>query len=157
MKSSTVPVEPRPPRPAETLTDEQLAAYRETGYLQLDSFVSIEWLDELRAASAEFVERSRTLTASDRVLDVEPDHTAEAPRLRRLVSPLDHHETFFRFTIEGPPAQLAMQLLGGPVRFHHSKLNYKWSDGGRGGQVASRHPVLAPHGLHPSDDRGVPL
>ena len=58
MKSATVPVEPRPPRPAETMTDEQLAAYRETGYLQLDSFVSIEWLDELRAASAEFVERS---------------------------------------------------------------------------------------------------
>ncbi|MFW2333942.1 phytanoyl-CoA dioxygenase family protein [Ilumatobacter sp.] len=113
-----------------TLTHEQLRAYREHGYLQLDSFVGAECLDELRAASQVFIERSRELTGSNRTLDVEPGHTAEAPRLRRLVSPPDHHDTFLRFTMEGPPAQLAMALLGGPIRFHHAKLNYKWSGGG---------------------------
>ena len=112
------------------VTDEQQAFYRDHGYLQLESFVSQEWLGELRAASVEFVEASREITASNKVLDVEPDHTAESPRLRRLVSPLEHHETFRRFTLEGPPAELAMALLDGPVRFHHSKLNYKWSGGG---------------------------
>jgi len=113
-----------------TLSDDQLRSYRESGYLQLESFVGPEWLDELRATSEIFVEKSRELTSSNRTLDVEPGHTAEKPRLRRLVSPLDHHDTFFRFTMQGPPAQLAMALLGGPVRFHHSKLNYKWSGGG---------------------------
>lgn len=112
------------------LTDDQRASYHENGYLQLESFVDDGWLRELRAASDEFVEMSRELTAPDRVLDIEPEHTADAPRLRRLISPLDHHDTFFRFTTEGPPAQLAQDLLGGPVRFHHSKLNYKWSAGG---------------------------
>jgi ectoine hydroxylase-related dioxygenase (phytanoyl-CoA dioxygenase family) len=115
---------------AAIVSDEQRRFYRDRGYLQLASFVSDEWLVELRAASDEFVEASRELTASNRVLDIEPGHTADAPRLRRLISPLDHHETFHRFTIEGPPAQLAMALLGGPVRLHHSKLNYKWSGGG---------------------------
>lgn len=113
-----------------TLTAEQLHSYRERGYLQLESFVGEEWLADLKAASDEFVEQSRGLTRSDRVLDVEPGHTSDAPRLRRLISPPDHHETFHRFTMEGPPAQLAMVLLGGPVRFHHAKLNYKWSGGG---------------------------
>lgn len=112
------------------LTAADRARYEADGYLLLPGFVSQEWLDELRAAAAEFVEESRALTASTKRIDVEPDHTAERPRLRRLVSPLDQHETFRRFTLEGPPAQLAMELLGGPVRFHHSKLNYKWSDGG---------------------------
>jgi ectoine hydroxylase len=112
------------------ITTAQQAQYEEVGYLQLDSFVDDDWLIALRAASDEFVEQSRTLTASNRMLDIEPDHTAANPRLRRLISPLDHHETFFRFTTEGPPAQLATQLLGGPVRFHHSKLNYKWAGGG---------------------------
>jgi ectoine hydroxylase-related dioxygenase (phytanoyl-CoA dioxygenase family) len=104
--------------------------YRAAGYLHLDSFVGREWLDELRAASAEFVEASRRIERSNRVLDLEPTHTADDPRLRRLISPVEHHETFRRFTFEGPPARLAMDLLGGPVRYHHSKLNYKWSDGG---------------------------
>jgi ectoine hydroxylase-related dioxygenase (phytanoyl-CoA dioxygenase family) len=118
------------PAPSPVLTDEQRSFYRTSGYLELDSFVGDEWLVALRAASDEFVELSREITESNRVLDVEPSHTAEAPRLRRLISPLDHHDTFYRFTIEGPPAQLAMDLLGGPVRFHHSKLNYKWAGGG---------------------------
>ncbi|MCP3992404.1 MAG: phytanoyl-CoA dioxygenase family protein [Actinomycetia bacterium] len=112
------------------LSDEQKAFYDRSGYLQLESLVGTEWLTALRSAAQEFVERSRTQTESDRVLDLEPTHSADNPRLRRLVSPLDHHETFHRFSTGGPPAQLAIELLGNPVRFHHSKLNYKWSDGG---------------------------
>jgi ectoine hydroxylase-related dioxygenase (phytanoyl-CoA dioxygenase family) len=112
------------------LTGADRERYQRDGYLLLPSYVSPAWLEELKAVAAEFVERSRSLSASDKMLDLEPDHCAERPRLRRLVSPLDHHETFRRFTLEGPPAQLAVALLGGPVRFHHSKLNYKWSDGG---------------------------
>ncbi|MEM8924410.1 MAG: phytanoyl-CoA dioxygenase family protein [Actinomycetota bacterium] len=116
--------------PAPVITDEQRRSYHRFGYLLLEGHVSDEWLDDLRAASAEFVERSRSLQEGDKMLDVEPTHSPEAPRLRRLMSPPDHHETFRRFTVEGPPARLAQALLGGPVRFHHSKLNYKWSGGG---------------------------
>ncbi len=112
------------------LTDDQLRAYERDGYLLIESLLDDDWLTELRAASDRFVEASRELTTSTKVLDLEPDHTAERPRLRRLVSPPDHDDTFRRLTMEGPTAQLAMELLGGPVRYHHSKLNYKWSDGG---------------------------
>ncbi|MGI9599466.1 MAG: phytanoyl-CoA dioxygenase family protein [Acidimicrobiales bacterium] len=113
-----------------SLSPSQKDFYRERGYLQLDSFVDDRWLAELRAVSQEFIELSRGIESSNKVLDVEPTHTAAEPRLRRLISPVDQHETFRRFTMEGPPAQLAMELLGGPVRYHHSKLNYKWSGGG---------------------------
>ena len=112
------------------IDDNQREFYEENGYLLLENFVSDDWLKRLRAASDEFIEQSRGLTQSSRALDLEPDHTAESPRLRRLVSPLDQHETFYAFTIEGPVAALAQAILGSPVRFHHSKLNYKWADGG---------------------------
>ncbi|HCB33813.1 MAG TPA: phytanoyl-CoA dioxygenase [Acidimicrobiaceae bacterium] len=118
---------------AAVLTDDQLAAYGRDGCLLLPSFVDEAWLAELRAVAAEFVERSRAVDGTGRsakVFDVEPGHTAERPRLRRLVSPVDQHETFARFTLDGPPAELACALLGGPARYHHSKLNFKWSDGG---------------------------
>ena len=114
----------------DVVTAEQIECYETDGYLQLESFVDATWMTDLRAASAEFIEQSRLLTSSTRRFDLEAGHTADEPRLRRLVSPVDLHETFHRLAFEGPVAQLAMTLLGGPVRFHHSKLNYKWSGGG---------------------------
>lgn len=112
------------------LTADQLDAYNTTGYLLLPSLVDHTTLAGLQAAMQEFVDQSRQLTASNGLLDIEPDHHADAPRLRRLLNPVDNHETFRRFALEGPAAQVAMAILGEPVRFHHSKLNFKWSDGG---------------------------
>lgn len=104
--------------------------YRRDGYLLLPSLIDEGWLKMLRVAADRFIQASRDLTESNKMIDLEPDHTPEKPRVRRLISPPDHDETFRRFIVEGPPAQLAIELLGGPVRFHHSKLNYKWADGG---------------------------
>ncbi len=112
------------------LTPEQVEAYHERGYLLVEGAVSSEWLSRLQAASDEFVEESRSLTASSKKLDLDPAHTPDDPRLRRLTSPVDHHRTFAEFTLQGPAAQIALDLLGTPARYHHSKLNYKWSGGG---------------------------
>lgn len=114
----------------QVITDEQRDFYAANGYLQLPSFVSGRWLDDLQAVAQEFVDRSRSESRSTRVFDLEPDHKADAPRIRRLNSPVDQHETFARFTLDGPAAELAQAVLGGPVRYHHSKLNFKWSEGG---------------------------
>ena len=112
------------------LSQQQADDYQKNGYLALENWVDDTWLSRLSAASDYHVERSKGLTESGKGLDLEPDHTAERPRLRRLTSPVDHDDTFREFALEGPAAALAQAILGGPVRFHHSKLNYKWSDGG---------------------------
>ena len=114
----------------QVLTPEQVQAYHERGYVLIEGAVSDAWLSRLQAASDEFVVESRTLAASTKKLDLDPAHTAEDPRLRRLTSPVEHHATFAEFTLQGPAAQIALDLLGSPARYHHSKLNYKWSGGG---------------------------
>jgi len=113
-----------------SLSSTQLESYESDGYLHLDRFVGSEILSGLQTAADEFVEISRHMTESDKILDLEPGHSAAAPRIRRLNSPVDHHEVFRQFALEGQAAELACTILGGPVRYHHSKLNYKWSDGG---------------------------
>ncbi|MCY3952250.1 MAG: phytanoyl-CoA dioxygenase family protein [bacterium] len=118
------------PDTAGLITDAQRAEYEANGYLCLPGFVGQEWLDELNAVTAEFVEASRSETSSGEIFDLEPSHTAQAPKLRRLNYPVERHPTYARFTFEGPPAQLAAALLGGPVRYHHGKLNFKWPGGG---------------------------
>ncbi len=99
-----------PPTADSLISDSQRADYEANGYLCLPNFVGPDWLDELRSVTAEFIEASRSQTASGKVFDLEPTHTPEAPRLRRLISPVDQHPSYARFTFEGPPAQLATIL-----------------------------------------------
>ncbi len=119
---------------AAVLTGGQRSQYETDGYLALpsflDRFTAEGWLGRLQAAAQRFLDASRSLAKPDNMFDLEVGHTAQRPRLRRLTNPVEHDEDFRSFALEGPAAQLAMDLLGGPVRFHHSKLNYKASDGG---------------------------
>jgi len=117
-------------RPANVLTAEQRAFYFDNGYLTLERFVSADWLQRLNKVTGEFVDESRKLTKSNGKFDLEPDHTAENPRLRRLMTPVEHHAEYAEFGLRGPLIDVAEDLLGPSVKYHHSKLNFKWSDGG---------------------------
>jgi hypothetical protein len=115
--------------PPLVLTRAQREFYFDEGYLLLERILPGEVVARLQAVAAEMVERSRELTASDSVFDLEPTHTAERPRLRRLSSPVVHHPYFWEFAT-GLIADIASDLLGPDVKFHHSKLNFKWAQGG---------------------------
>ena len=112
------------------LTEAQREAYFRDGYLLLERFVPDDWLATLRGLSARFIEESRSLTESNGKFDLEPDHSADEPRLRRLVQPVAQHPDYWRFASASCITDLAQDLLGPDVMFHHSKLNFKWSGGG---------------------------
>ena len=117
-------------RPPLVLSQEQREFYFENGYLLLQEFVSRQWLERLREVSKAFIERSRGLTQSDTTLALEPTHSAENPRLRRLIDPTEHHPIYWEYVSQGPLVDVAEDLLGPAFKFHHSKLNFKWSSGG---------------------------
>lgn len=117
-------------RPPGVLSQSQREFYFDNGYLLLEGFIGNDWLDRIRAASDAFVERSRALTESNSMLALDPQHSAENPRLRRLIDPTEHDEFFWEYVSRGPLVDVAEDLLGPAFKFHHSKLNYKWSSGG---------------------------
>ena len=80
--------------------------------------------------TADFIEQSRHIQGKDKRFDLEPSHSATEPRIRRLNSPTDFHDTYWEFASQGPFVDVAEDLLGPNVKFHHSKLNFKWSGGG---------------------------
>lgn len=112
------------------LTSAQVAAYAEEGYLCLPGFLSTDWLDRLEAAMDRFIEQSHALTQSSTAILVEPGHTPENPRLRRIPQTGAFDPDFEAFGLSGPIVDIAEDLLGHNVRLHHSKLNFKWNDGG---------------------------
>lgn len=104
--------------------------YFADGFLALPGHVGAAWLDRLRAVVAAKVEESRAVAASDDQFDLAPDHSAEKPNIRRLRKAVDWHPDLWEFARDPGVVDLVADLLGPDVRFHSSKLNFKWSEGG---------------------------
>jgi ectoine hydroxylase-related dioxygenase (phytanoyl-CoA dioxygenase family) len=116
--------------PPRVLTQAQREHYFREGYILLEKIIGEEWIRKLRAATDELVERSRKVTKSDTIFDLEPNHRPDAPRLRRVSNPVEHHPVFWDYCTRSPLPDIVADLVGPDVKFHHSKLNYKWAQGG---------------------------
>lgn len=114
--------------PTRVLTQKQREAYFETGYALIESLIPQEVIDGLNGVTESFIEKSRSLTQSDRDLDIGPGHTSEKPVVRRLTAPDRMHDAYWEFA-NGIIGDAAADLLGPDVTFNHSKLNFKWSGG----------------------------
>lgn len=114
----------------QAVTETQREFYFENGYLLLEKIVPQEWVTRLCEVTAEMVEKSRKVTVSNEIFDLEPEHTPENPRLRRITSPVEYHPVYWEFASQSTIADIAADLVGPDVKFHHSKLNFKWAKGG---------------------------
>jgi len=112
------------------LSQAQREQYHQNGWLAVPGLVDAEWLGRLRQVTDEFVEASRELTEPNILYDLDEGHSADEPRLRRLSSPTDLHETYWEFASRSVIIDVAVDLLGPDVKFHHSKLNFKAPRGG---------------------------
>lgn len=109
------------------LTQAQREYYFENGFVSVESLVPKNTLDELLGVTNKFVDKSRAVTTSDENFDIGPGHAADNPVLRRLKSPDEQHDVYWNFST-GLMADVAADLVGPNVTFHHSKLNFKWFD-----------------------------
>jgi ectoine hydroxylase len=109
----------------ETLTPDQIAFYREQGYLLLEGRVPEDTLRAIRAEIERFTEMARGLTASDDRLDLEDSHRPDAPRLRRVKLP--HTQSTVIDGLMRSDAILApvRDLIGPNLRLQTTKLNMK--------------------------------
>ena len=115
--------------PPRVLTQDQRAFYHANGYLLLDRLIDTDTIARLNEVTDGFVERSRSHSKSDSTFDLAPGHSAETPKVRRLKRPDEQHPLYWEFAA-GLIADVVADLLGPDVVYHHSKLNFKWHDGG---------------------------
>ncbi|HEV2302281.1 MAG TPA: phytanoyl-CoA dioxygenase family protein [Stellaceae bacterium] len=112
------------------LTRKQREFYFENGYLLLAGVIPPETIERLRQVTAALVEETRALSRSDEKWDLDRGHSPQKIKLRRLSSPCDHHPRYWEYASGPPLADIAADLLGPDVKFHHSKLNFKADAGG---------------------------
>ena len=95
------------------------------GYVAATGVLSVDQIEELRRVTDEFVDKSRLVTNHTEQFDLEPGHTAQQPRLRRLKDPELHHPAYDRVFRDDTILDMVAQLLGPNVRHFGGKLNMK--------------------------------
>ena len=109
----------------QVLTSEQIEQYAVAGFIVIPDVIAPEDIAELRAVTDDFVERSRAVTAHDDVYDLESNHSAARPLLRRIKTPDRWHPAYARM-VRHPFIIAALEdLWGTGVRYQVSKLNMK--------------------------------
>jgi len=109
------------------LTRDQVQSYRRDGYLVIENVLSATELENLRRVVEVLVEASRSVTAHDHVYDLEPSHTPEEPRVRRIKEPHSVHPAFREIAFSKRIADILTPLIGttSGIRFQTGKLNMK--------------------------------
>jgi phytanoyl-CoA hydroxylase len=112
------------------LTREQTDHCHEYGYLAVEDVLPAALIAEARTVVEEFVERSRAVTEHTDVFDLEPGHTPETPRVRRLKEPCMLHPVFDRILRHEAILDRVAPLIGPEIRYQGSKLNMKAAEFG---------------------------
>jgi phytanoyl-CoA hydroxylase len=105
---------------AETVRD-----YKRDGVVVIPDVLGAEALGRVRSVIAELVAAASTVTAHDSVYDLEPGHTPENPRVRRIKTPHTVHPVFEEIVRSETVLDILRALIGPGLRLHGSKLNMK--------------------------------
>jgi ectoine hydroxylase-related dioxygenase (phytanoyl-CoA dioxygenase family) len=114
------------------LSPERIATFRADGFVMVPGGLAPGQLEALRAQTDAWVEESRshrrnwgTTAGGKMMFDLEDGHTAEAPRLRRVMNPCDVSPDYEAVVHDAPFVDMVADLIGPDLKFHHCKLNVK--------------------------------
>lgn len=112
------------------LSEQDRTFYARNGYLKIPGAVSADQLAKLRAITADLIEQSRDITASDDRFDLDDGHTRDTPRLTRIKLPHKRHPFYWELLKNSGLTEILTDLLGPDTMLQTSKLNTKAPGGG---------------------------
>lgn len=107
------------------ITEQDVAFYREQGYLVVDNVLSATEVDALRSDLQRMVAAAGSVTENNDIYDLEDSHTAENPRVRRIKFPHTVMPSVESVMRHPELVSVLTRLIGPGVRFQTSKLNMK--------------------------------
>lgn len=109
----------------DVITDEQVRAYHEDGFVVVEDIFSADDLSVMRQTLDDLVESARGLSDHTEILDLEPSHTPESPKVRRIKSPFENHPVYRKMGKHPRLLSVLRALIGNDLRMHGSKINLK--------------------------------
>ncbi|MGE0800149.1 MAG: phytanoyl-CoA dioxygenase family protein [Lautropia sp.] len=112
------------------LTREQIDAYRRDGFLVIQSVFDEQTVQRMRDAVDRLIAGARGVRTHDALYDLDPAHTPEQPRVRRIKQPHLADPAFDAVMRSAALLDRLTPLLPSGVRIKSSKLNMKEGGGG---------------------------
>jgi phytanoyl-CoA hydroxylase len=107
------------------ISDRDVETYRRDGVIVVPEVLDGGTLGKVRQVIAELVAGAAEITEHTDVYDLEPGHTGENPRVRRIKTPHKVHPVFNEIVRSAPVIDILKKLIGPDLRLHGSKLNMK--------------------------------
>ena len=113
------------------LTKQQIEYYHEEGYIVVEDVLDDQLLTKLRAVTDEVAASARDLKESNDLIDLEPGHTQEIPRVRRIKKPHLAHTFYLELCAKSCITDLLEPLIGPDIRLRAGgKVNMKSAEFG---------------------------
>ncbi|WP_151637454.1 phytanoyl-CoA dioxygenase family protein [Noviherbaspirillum aerium] len=112
------------------LSAAQIEDYRAAGFLTMRNVFDPTLLQRLTATIDRLWSEGSALGNKTRHFDLDPAHGPGNPRIRRISSPTELDDVFIEVAFDSVLGDIAADLIGGAVKFYHSKVNFKLPDGG---------------------------
>lgn len=108
------------------LTKTQIEQYETQGYTLVPNALPPELLDELRSVTDEICAQASELTEHSPALDLEPSHTVDEPRVRRIKQPQNVHPFYSELARHPAVLDPIKPILGPNIRLRAGcKINMK--------------------------------
>lgn len=112
------------------LSQDQIDFYNENGYILVEDAVTPDQLARLREITCDLIDKSREISQSNDVYDLDEGHSPEQPKLTRIKLPTKQHPFYWDVARNSRITEVLRQLLGPNVLLQTSKLNTKAPGGG---------------------------
>jgi phytanoyl-CoA hydroxylase len=104
---------------------QQKTQYEDHGYLVFPELLDAAELATLRGALAEVLREADGLTESNDKFSVVPSDDGAHHVVRRIFSPIAHHQAFYDLVFNPKIVDVVENLIGPDIQLHHTKLNLK--------------------------------
>ena len=78
------------------ISDRDVAFYRENGYLLVENVLDASTRARMKAVIVDLIAKAKGVVQHNDVYDLEPSHTPQAPRVRRIKAAHLHHTEYAR-------------------------------------------------------------
>ena len=102
--------------PTRILNETERSYYFANGCVRIERLISNHWLERIKTASANLIDQSREVTENNNMFLLETGHSAQTPRLKRLISPVSHHPDFWSFASNSEIVDAVSDVVGPDVR-----------------------------------------
>jgi phytanoyl-CoA hydroxylase len=107
------------------ISEHDVGAYKRDGVIMVPDVLDAATLAGVRSVIAELVAGAAKTVEHTDIYDLEPGHTAENPRVRRIKTPHKVHAAFNDIVRSPAVLDILKKLIGPNLRLHGSKLNMK--------------------------------